>query len=64
MTAEIIPFKIPGKAARVCSFCKRNESACKKIFSNEMEGEHLKCICDKCVLECAERMSYGYDNTN
>jgi hypothetical protein len=62
MTAEIIPFKVPGKPKRTCSFCKQAESSAKKMFSNEMEGENLRCICDKCIVECSKRINN--DETN
>jgi len=57
MSAQVIPFARPAKVELKCSFCKRPESQVKKLFTNGLEGEDFKSICNDCVAHAKERVS-------
>ena len=55
-SAEIIDLFPKPKKELFCSFCKKTESEVKRMFSNSVEGNLLRCICNECIVLAKEKL--------
>jgi len=53
VSGEVIEFN-KRDPERKCSFCKKPESACKKLIAGHLQDRF---ICDECVKKCTELLN-------
>jgi len=55
---NIIPFKKPKAQAKVCTFCKRDESKVTSMIASQVSNA---CICGDCIKQAKVRLMENND---